>query len=228
MVQPMKPTCIIRLSLRPAFHRLALASLALILLGGCNIVGYTADAIAGGQKKKATVEADYRGLDGRRIAVVVSADDHTYFEYPGAPLAVSSAVTERLAAAIPGAKLVDPKQIDRFQRENPYWNTLSYRELSSRLGVERLVYIDLTDYTTHEPGNKHVWRGIISANVGAAEAESADGTALVYSTVVRASYPEGNPVGVLDADDRSIELGMNQVFAAMVANLFRDHEVIKP
>lgn len=234
MTDIIRTTCAPRLSSRlanPAGGRLAalLMLAAAMSLGGCNWLGYGAHALSGGDKNKTVaVDADYRGLDGKSVAVLVAADEYTLFRHPGSPQRVARAVTQQLTADIPGIKPVDPGQVARFQRDNAYWNTLTYGELLNRLKVERIVYIDLAQYTTNEPGDKHVWRGVVVGRVGVAAADATQPNDLVYGADVSAEFPPGQTVGVLEANEQTIQLGMLKTFAVEVSRLFHDHEKVVP
>ena len=194
-----------------------------LLNSGCDMFGWAAQSIVG-TERTIDLKAQYTGLTGKTVAIVISADDQTLFNYPGAVLAISRAIGTKLTADIPGIKIINPEQIVQFQRTNPYWNTLPYNMLITKLHTERLLMIDLVQYNTHEPGNKHVWRGVAVANVGVAEAEAKDPDNLAYSQTVRASFPENQPVGVLDSDDQTIQLGLVRNLAGVVINLFIDHQ----
>lgn len=217
----------------PALRQsLAAAALALILAGflvpaGCNAVGYVAGLAGGRGERKVKVPAAYRGLEGKAVAVLVAADEFTMPDHPGAPYTVSRAVSRTLALAIPGIRLVDPAQLTKFQEQNPYWKTLPYGQAVQRLGADRLVYVDLLDYQTHEPGNPYLGKGKVSANVGVASADAGNPDDLVFASTVEAVYPEGTSVGSVNAKPGTIEAGMIAAFAENVADLFRDHTRIE-
>jgi hypothetical protein len=218
-------------------HRLGrcprvLATLWLTLVAassGCEVFGFAAHVIAGGDNgKKVTVQAEYRGLEGQSVAVLVSADEYIYFEHPKVVQTIGREVSARLASTLPGVRVTNPLQLAQFQRENPYWNTLPYGDLIKRLGVDRLVYLDLIRYTLHEPGNTNISRGVVSANLGVAQSDASEPNRFVYSTTLQSLYPESGVIGLLNADVKTIELATIRQFSQRLANLFRDHEVIRP
>jgi hypothetical protein len=87
--------------------------------------------------------------------------------------------------------------------------------------------VGLYEYRLHEPGNAHVWRGIMSADISVIEAEAEDPDNPAFSTVISSEYPPGSKVGVLSSDSQTIELGLLKTFATQTANLFSEHEVPK-
>jgi len=218
----------------PTRSALSLAGLLVVMLalGGCNFAGLIAAPMQDIPDKR-EVSAEYRGLDGRTVAVVANVDEVTLFGHPKADANVVRAVSGRIAALVPGAKVVNPKDIIAFMNENPYWNTLLYSDLIEKLGVDRVVVVGLVDYATNEPGNAHVMRGRISANVGVVEHPDAAPTTsdpdnFAYAKVVSVQFPEESTVGVVNSDRQTIELGMLARFGQKVARLFADHTVEVP
>jgi hypothetical protein len=215
--------------MRTSLNRRACLSLLLLLAVsmttvGCDVVGWTLDSTMGGPKE-VKVAAEYKGLTGKRVAVIVAADEQTLYGHPGAPLAITKAVSAQLATALTDVKVANPEQVVEFQRKNPYWATLPYKMLLKKLEADRLIVIDLATYSTHEPGNTHVWRGVATASVSVAEADAENPNNLTYTQAVSARFPELQPVGVLDAEESTIALGLNREFATKVSRLFFEHQV---
>lgn len=217
---------------------LALAALLLLAVtsNGCQLFGYIAGAGFGGDDgKKVEVEAEYLGLQGKTTAVMVNSDEFTLYQHPSAPLKVCRSVCERFKVDLANARVTDPDQLIKWQQDHPHWSTLRYSELIHKINVDRIVYIDLVEYSTHdEPGNKYQLRGTIMANVSVIEAPGPDGKGgsgdnFAYSTTVRSRFPEDNPVGMLDADEQMVEYGVLANFSQSVSGLFHLHqETIKP
>jgi len=194
-------------------------------IGGCSLIGFAAHVIAGKHAgRTVTVSAQYNGLDRQSVAVLVSADEYTYFEHPDATAAVCRRTSALLASSILDVRVIDPDQITDFQKENPYWNTLPHGQLLQRLQVDRLIIIDLIQYTLHEPGNIYVWRGAMAANVGVATIEESDLNQFIFNTTVEAHYPQSGSIGVINADQPTIQFGLLQSFTQQLVDLFQDHD----
>lgn len=199
------------------FILLAFALAGLIPLAGCQGLGWLAQGIAGGDKPEVEAAADYTGLANKSVAVLVSADDRTLFSFPDAPNLVCKYVTARLAADVVGIRPLDPVQVAKFQRSNPDWIVVPYGELAHRLKVDRIVHINLAQYTTNEPGNQELWQGVIRARVGISEADGKDASNFVYTGDISAIYPPDKPMGILNSDSETIQLGTVRAFAKKVA-----------
>jgi hypothetical protein len=190
---------------------------------GCGAVGFVA-TVASEVAPPLDVKAEYKGLAQQSVAVLVDADLSILYQQPLTQYELCSAITEKIAAGVPGVKVVDARQVVDFQHRNIYWNTLTYSELASKLQVTRLVLVDVQEYRLHEPGNVNIWRGVIHARIGVAEADGAKPNDQVYSTTILAAYPPDRQEGVVNANQQTIRLGAVDLFSRNVAFKFHDHQ----
>ncbi len=202
--------------------------LCLVLLGmpGCNLLGWGAGIFRPPGPKKVDVAAQYTDLAGKRVAVLVSADDYTLYRFPRSTFNVSETVSQSIATNVPDTTLSLPRELAEFQQDNPYWSTTRPSLLIDQLGVDRLILIDLNEYRTNEPGNQHVWRGVIDASFAVYEADSEDPDNRSFEQQVRAEFPENKQLGLISesASDESVEAAVLEVFALKGAGLFFDHK----
>lgn len=212
------PTRMLR---RVAVMTLALA--AATLLNGCLAAGWLADGVVD-PNRTVNVAAEYHDLENQRVAVLVDADPSILYQQPLVHLEVATAISNRLADNVEGITVRDPEQIIRFQQRNLYWNTARYSELMERLEVDRILLVELVDYRLHEPGNANIWRGLMTANIGVAEADSDRPDDFAYATTVSVKYPPNNEVGLLNADQRTIRLATLDLFSRNVTGKFYEHE----
>lgn len=194
---------------------------ALILLSGCQNNRINQEVI--------DVKGQYADLANRSVAVVVSMSDYTQFNHPNAKLMITEEMTRRIKTNVPGATLTSPAQIINWQRDNPYWATRPPSMLVKQLKVERLVLVEIGEYRTHEPGDKHVLRGVISASINVVEAESADPDNFGASFTKNVMYPEPgeSKVGRVGDDEALIEMRTQIRFCESAAGLFYDHQIVR-
>jgi hypothetical protein len=178
-----------------------------------------------GEKVLVDVAGEYLGLVDQRVAVMVAADGYMLHSYPEAPIRLSKSITSRIAQHVPGVVTTIPEQVARFQEANPYWMNMRYGELAEKMGVDKIVLVDLVEYQTHEPGNAHLWQGLITANVGVIDANAPDPDNFIYYKTVGARFPEESDIGIIDTDDDTIQLGMVVLFARKAGGLFYDHQI---
>ena len=202
---------------------LAAGAVLAAMLPGCALVGATTYAIAG-PTKTVTVPAEYTGLEGKSVAVMIAGDEYLLYRYPKAQILLATNIAARIVENIDGVRMVNPQPITKFQKENPEWMTLPYGELIQRVQVDRIVLVDLGDYRLHDPGNRELWRAVIEGNIGVVEADSRDPDNYAYYKGVRATFPEDGGVGVLESDQETVELAVTTLFAQKVAKLFYTHD----
>jgi len=199
---------------------LILLPIVMLMIGGCEFSSFVTP-----RQQTFDVKAQYRGLEDQSVAVLVAADEYTLFRFPKAPQYTAKAVSGAIQGTVPGARLVDPKRITRFQKENPWWATMQYSHIAEQLGADRLIIIDLAEYRTREPGNAYIWRGVMSGNVAVVEADSPDPDEIVFTADIAVQFPEEGAVGVLDESDETMQLGMLKLFSRDVSRLFHDHQI---
>lgn len=204
-----------------------LSVLSPLSLAGCRDLWGYGSYIVAGDERKVPVEAKYRGLENRTLAVVVVASPRIERMYPGATDAVTEAASQRLARTITGVKVVNAKEVTDYQNANPYWSTLPYSDLTRQLQVQRVVYLDLAEYRTHEPGNTDLVRGIIVSNVGIIESDGQDSDNFAFYDRLSVEYPEDKKEGVTHMTTRTVELGLLSSFSDKLSNLFNDHTIIQ-
>lgn len=192
-------------------------------LTGCTLIGVPFAAMDREEGPK-TFLAKYDGMADKHIAVLVLADEYTRHRYPDAALGVSAAITQNMTQNIPGLTAVNPDQVAAYQKENPYWSAVPPRKLVNALAVDRLIVVDLAEYRTQEPGNAHLWRGVIDASIAVHEAESPDPDNKTFEEHVRAEFPEGSTVGLTRGDDQTIQLAVLRTFSRRASGLFHDYE----
>jgi len=209
--------------------------MVVILLGGCGgpVAGLVAHAVLP-EEKKVHVPADYRGLENQVVAVLVNLNEYAFARHPNAPTDLTWAVSKELREGVPGIHVINPDDIIQFQRDNPYWNTLRYGQLIRQLQVDRIVLLDVLEYSTHEPGNRHVFQGTIVADVKVIESPRADAVerptndGLVYSRVIEARHPKETSIGVVGTEERVVEVATLAEFSRRAAWLFYDHIEMRP
>ena len=200
---------------------LALLVGASLLLSGCSGRSINEEVI--------DVDAQYTDLANRSVAVVVSMSDFAEFNHPNAKAAITEEMVRRIKANVPGVTVTSPSEVLAWQKNNAYWATRPPSMLVEQLKVERLVLVEIGEYRTHEPGDKFVLRGVISASVNIVEAEAADPDNFGASFTKNVMYPEPREsvVGRVGDDEAVIEVRTQIRFCETAAGLFYDHQIVR-
>ena len=199
--------------MRPVF----LGGLSMAVLGatGCQLIGlfFHSDK---------EVKAEYPFLAQKRICLIVRADLETQSMYPHVQFEIADHVRGELEANIRPVTVIDPRKVVDFQRADPSWETLDPAAIGKRFGADRVLEIDLTQYTTREPENEYLYRGHIAAAIRIYQVEYPNSKPS-YKAQVQVAYPERG--GQWGMDERSIRAASMELFAHEVAGKFFDHTV---
>jgi hypothetical protein len=121
------------------------------------------------------VVAEYSGLTGKSFAVVVAADRVVQGSDGAMVNRLTNGITGMLVAnqqVIGFSGFVPGPRVLEFQYNTPGWPSWSYGRVADEFTVERLIVVDLYEYRLNEPGNAHVWDGMVAARIGVVEADA--------------------------------------------------------
>ena len=194
---------------------LVLGSLALCA-GGCQLIALP--VVACGEEPTRKVVAEYPYLAGRKVCVLVWADAYTLFEYPDVQFQVAENLRVALSRYVRGISVVPNRQVVEYQSRQPDWERENPARIGERFGAERVVLVELTQYTTREPDAPHLYRGHMAANVKVYDPAYPDAEP-TYKTAVEVAYPPDS-IGQYGTSERDIRRAMMEAFAAEVAGRF--------
>ncbi|MHC4294947.1 MAG: hypothetical protein ACYSTL_05120 [Planctomycetota bacterium] len=195
------------------------------LLGGCDALGYMLYQIAPPEKMQ-KVPAEFDGLAGRSMAIVIYIDQGVQYEYPYARLGLSSVLAAELKNHIENLTVVDPRRVIAYQAENIRWDMRDKTELGRDLGADYVLLVALDEYTMRERGSVNLYRGRIRGHASLYEtARPEDQARLWDGDDFAVVYPEHAPTGELGEDDSKIRYATEKRFAQLVAKKFYIHEV---
>ena len=175
---------------RPCAHSasirlLGAIALALSLLAagsGCQLLG-----IAASKLPPPTIPAAYDNLAGQRTAVWVWVDPAVDLDYPRLSLDVATGLQRNLETArdTGGAKEelagvsfpIQPASIVMYQKRDPMLNMAPITQVAPQLDVERLIYIEITSFTTQGGAAAGLLRGVAGLNISAIEIDLVEKTA---------------------------------------------------
>ncbi|MFI4916551.1 MAG: hypothetical protein ACIAS6_08615 [Phycisphaerales bacterium JB060] len=195
------------------------------LVGGCNIVGFFG-AIEAERRRTGTimVEGVYDGLEGQRVAVVVDASREIYMTSPQVVGAILTEVVARLEANAGAQSIVQPAEVQRVLYNEPGLLDRTYDEVAARLGVDRLIVIQLDEFRLAEPGNQYVWSGQAAGNVLVVEADSYIEDDVRLEQYVNVTYPDKPNTTIDDLPAEAVALELLRRFANRTSWFFYEHE----
>jgi hypothetical protein len=192
-----------------------------VMLGGCSNMP--------GQPEVIEVKARYLDLENRTVAVVVSTSDYIDFNFPDAREGITTEISRRIQVNVPGVQVTNPADIIMWQQDNEYWDTRPPSAIIEQLEVDRLVLVEIGEYRTHEPGDKYILRGVISATVNVVEAEASDPDTFGGSYSKSVMYPRSKDswIGEAATSEKKVEAQAQYRFCEETAGLFYDHELVR-
>jgi hypothetical protein len=197
--------------------------LLLLTAAGCEVVGAPFAAFDS-EEGPQPVAAQYTGLQDQRVAVLVQVGELTRYRFPEATRAIANAMTLSIAQQVPGVTVTPTSRTLAYQAEHPLWSAIPASRVIRALDVDRLVIVDVAEYRTQEPGNQHLWRGVIDALVAVHEADDEDPDNKSFEQRVRAEWPEGTAVGLTTGDDATMQAAALTTFTRRASGLFHDYE----
>jgi len=215
----------------------------LILLGaaaaGCQILGVAAYKL----KPPDTIKPQYMNLVNQRVGVMVWADRGLRIDWPTLQLDIGNGIDHKLHEQTldekgkPKAKSLlgvtypyPPASFVRYQHDHPETEAMTITDFAAKLGVDRLIYVELEDFATRAAQSVDLYRGHGVATVRIIEIHP-DGKAEVAHTweSVKVVYPKKAPAeGIPNAGDQRIYSGTVDALATEIAQLFYPYQVEEP
>jgi hypothetical protein len=212
-----------------------LSSILVFCLAGCQLIGVLSQAAP-----PATVVPNYKGFAGQSVGVMVWADRGMRIEWELLQLDLANSVQAKLqqAAAVRKGKKkpevkelagttypVRPESIIRFQQDHPEVDGTPITEVAPRLGVSRLIYVEVEHFATRPDGAIDLFRGDANVTVRVVEISSDGQAKVVYEeNDVTASFPpkapkEGRPT----IGDRRTYIGLIDALSTEIVKRFIPH-----
>jgi hypothetical protein len=198
---------------------------ALLLLGGCQAGQLLGGMIASSERQgKTEFKAKYSKLADKTFAVIVAADRSIQSEYPSAVTIITAEMSKRLAEHSGASGVLPAAEVLRYQSQHPGWVAKPLGELAQTLGVDRVVYVDLQDFSMTDPGNPYVYNGVASGTIHVAEAESEVAGEFAFGEPVRVKYPDMTGMSPAQIPRDEVYSELTRRFIERSAWLFYLHE----
>jgi hypothetical protein len=197
-------------------------------LSGCAVLGVAAHAMP--QPK---VPARYSDLRGHSVAVLVWAPRGLETDYPALRLDLVTAIQSGLKAVQQARRneLKDASfphaaaSLVRFQEDHPELEHSPIADVAPRLGVERLIYIEVENFQTRSDQAVELYRGSATISLRVVEVESGQAKVAYQESGLTSVFPPTAPAeGIPNADDARIYRGTVNQLATGVTRRFFAHE----
>lgn len=195
------------------------------LAQGCNIVGFF--GVVERERRRSstiTVEAEYEGLTGQSVAVVVDASREVYLTMPEVVATLHAAITQRLGENAGVRSVAPTDRVSRLLYNEPGLLDGTFDAVAERLGVTRLVVVQLEEFRLVEQGNPYVWDAVASGQVLVIEADSYIEDDVRLDRYVSVAFPDQASVTREELPARFVLSELVRRFSNRASWFFYDHE----
>jgi hypothetical protein len=205
-------------------------------LQGCTLLGVAAYKL----KPPETVQPKYMGLENQSTGVMVWADRGLRIDWPMIQLDLANTVQKKLtdfqngkgreSKTLVGTTFpVLPASIVRYQKDHPEIEAMPVTDVAPRLGVRRLIYVELEDFATRSNQQVALFRGTGNVTVKLIEVDGggSDGVARVafeQNNVAAHFPPKAPPEGTSAFGDARIYAGTIDALGTEIARLFVQYQ----
>jgi hypothetical protein len=203
-----------------AFKRVLLA--IPLLLAGCGFLSF--GPVAQDELETRADATAYPGLADKSVAIVVWTPLATLEEYSGAREEISAFVATRMRGHMPTTRLLDPQEVIRWQGDTLNWENLPAAEIGRHFKVDRVLVIQVLDYSTRRPLGVSNLQGRLRAqckiyDTAPAAAEPAPGRP-VWTGLVDAAWPSGKPLDPTQTNEAAVRQRTLGAFADVLVRYF--------
>lgn len=182
-----------RVSLARGAAWLAAVAVAASLIGGCTLLGGMMESYR--QQSTRPVPAEYVGLSGKSVAVVVSADRSIEADFPGISSTLIDRINQRIIDNASPSHYFQGIELVQYLTNNPQLLARPRSELAADLGVQRLVIVELQEFRLNDPGNQYLWEGVAVGRVSVVEADGPLPDDYAFIRRVAVGFPDQKGIG---------------------------------
>lgn len=166
--------------------------------------------------------ASYKGLAGQSCAVMIWPDWAVSTDYPQLQMDLARLLHERLTAKFTGGKgkasptqFLNPASVVRYQREHPETSALPITDVAPKLGVTRVIYVEVSEFQTHSPASIMLLQGNAQATLRVVEVAGGKAKIAFEDAGIQVYFPPDAPEGVVATD----KMNPRAVYAGTLARL---------
>ena len=179
--------------------------------------------------------AHYHGLSTQTVGVMAWADRGISIDWPTIQLDLAGSIQNKLKDSQKNLKPDDLKgttfpvevgSIVRYQRDHPEIEAQEITDVAPKLGVSRLIYVEISDFRTRSTQAVELFHGSMDATVKIIEIDPQGHAKIGYQEELHAIFPKkSQPEGSLDGQDYPIYLGTIDSFSDSMVDALTRHLV---
>jgi hypothetical protein len=197
--------------MRSALVRFALVAILLPAMTGCSTLFTMAYIL-----QPADVPAEFKGLKGKKVAVVCRPIIELEFSDAGSARELATLVGNQIQKPC-RAKVIGQHEVARWIDENAW---VDYQTVGAALGADHVIGIDLEEFRLHEGST--LFRGRASAMVRVYDV--AEKKLVFQRRIDDFAYPSNTAVPTTDRSEREFRNTFIQMLSLRVSRLFHAYE----
>jgi hypothetical protein len=206
----------------PILQTLALLIGLLTFAPGCAVFGVAATVIDEMQPPA------YVGLANQSVGVLVWADRSILLDYPRLPLDIAGGVQAALAPIdnkdFKGSTWPTfPDTIFDAYRKIPHLHASPITDIAPHLGVTRLIYVEIDDFSTVHDVGTPLLRGLAKGSLKVIEIDGDFARIAYEESGITASFPRRTLAGEPRGNPRNIYSNTVRTFGEEIAKRFVEH-----
>jgi hypothetical protein len=155
---------------------------------------------------------------------MVWTDRGVIMDFPSISLDLANSIQNKLVAeskkgALKGATFpVRPASIVRYQHEHPELDMTNAADIAPKLGVSRLVYVEIDDFATRAADSVELYKGTMTCSMKIVEVNNGVGKIAFSEDNIKAIFPPKVPEdGTPNGDDIHFYVGTVDSMGTQIA-----------
>ena len=207
----------------PRYSVAALLVASALSIGGCDMLAGLLGA--SGQAQGRTVASQYDGLPNKSLAIVIYAPGATLNEYTGTREELTGFVTTQMRLHLPTTHLLARDEVINWQNDHLNWYALADRDIGKHFTVDRVLYIEVLDYSTRKTIGYGDMQGHLRARCKIANSETGETrTTPEWTGIIDVSWPPDHPLDPTQTNESAVRIRLLENFSQRLVECFYEHK----
>jgi hypothetical protein len=170
------------------------------------------------------VEAEFDGLAGKRVVIVVEAEMETLFDFPRIQREAAEQIAYYLTQHVPKVKPIPPREVADYRERGYRTEYQPSHEIGEHFQADYVLRAELLTFATREEASGSLYRGRADVALALYDVRAATPTDAVWSGRVKVSYPPSGPLGLGQITEEQVYSRTLHLLGERVAQKFFDHD----
>jgi hypothetical protein len=171
--------------------------------------------------------SEFGGLKNHSVAIVIYTEPATLYEFPRAREEISNFVATQMRLELPTTQVLSYLDVIDWQNSTMNWFGLTERDIGRHFSVDKVLFIEVLDYSTKRPVGWSDMQGrlrakckIVDCTAGAPEGASPGVSPAEWSGTIDTVWPTGGPLDPTQINEDAVRLRTLEIFSQTLVGLF--------